>query len=133
MSGLSSPLLIAITISAASSGHLEIAVGNLLGGVAIQTLVLVVLDASVTGDRPLTYLVGSLIPVEEAILVTALVVLTLMGAALPRSAAIAGMSPVSAAVVTLWVAGIAILDRTGSRSAGRRTLRRASRDGLTSG
>ncbi len=35
---------IAITVSASLSGELGIAIGNILGGVAIQTVVLVVLD-----------------------------------------------------------------------------------------
>lgn len=36
---------IAITISAAISNKLELAIGNILGGVALQTVVLVILDA----------------------------------------------------------------------------------------
>ena len=60
---------IAITASAALSGHLDLAVGNLIGGVAIQTLVLVVLDLAAGPQRPLSFLVGSLVPVLEALMV----------------------------------------------------------------
>src|SRR5918912_506384 len=41
---------LAITASAAFSGHLALATGKLLGGIAMQTLVLVLLD--VTSGRP---------------------------------------------------------------------------------
>ena len=34
---------VAITVSAAASGHLGLAAGNLIGGIAVQTMVLVVL------------------------------------------------------------------------------------------
>ena len=60
---------IAIVASAAAAGHLDLAVGNLIGGIAIQTLVLVALDAATGLKRPLSFLVGSLIPVLEALIV----------------------------------------------------------------
>src|SRR5215469_7970267 len=60
---------LAITISAASSGHLDLAAGNLIGGIAIQTMVIVLLDAAASSTQALTYLVGSLIPVLEGLLV----------------------------------------------------------------
>src|SRR5690348_3857168 len=37
---------IAITVTAAASGSVGVAIGNILGGIAIQTVVLVVLDTS---------------------------------------------------------------------------------------
>jgi len=47
---------IAITCGAATSGNLDVAVSNILGGIAIQTLVLLALDAfGVRERRPLTY------------------------------------------------------------------------------
>jgi cation:H+ antiporter len=57
---------IAITYSAAASGQLAVAVSNILGGIAIQTVVLVALDAfGVRQRRPLTYLAASLTLVIE--------------------------------------------------------------------
>jgi cation:H+ antiporter len=45
---------LAITVSAALSGHLALATGNLLGGIAMQTLVLVILDATSRRRQPLS-------------------------------------------------------------------------------
>ncbi len=41
---------VAITVSAAAKGHLGLAAGNLIGGVAVQTLVLVICDAVASRD-----------------------------------------------------------------------------------
>src|SRR5437763_13327449 len=76
---------LAITISAAAKGNLGLAAGNLIGRIAIQTMVLVVCDIAVRGKRPLSYLVGSLIPVLEAALVVLVTGAVLMGALLPSS------------------------------------------------
>src|SRR5579864_3257645 len=76
---------IAITTSAAISGHLDLAVGNLIGGVAVQTLVLVILDFVAGRQRPLSFLVGSLVPVIEALIVVVVLATALAGAALPKT------------------------------------------------
>jgi cation:H+ antiporter len=102
---------IAITASAALSGHLDLAVGNLIGGVAIQTLVLVALDVAVGPQRPLSFLVGSLVPVVEALIVVVVLATVLGGAALESSANLFGASPTSYAVVVFWVAGVWIVNR----------------------
>jgi cation:H+ antiporter len=102
---------IAITASAALSGHLDLAVGNLIGGVAVQTLVLVVLDAAAGRQRPLSFMVGSLVPVIEALMVVVVLATVLAGAALPSSTNLFGGSPTSYAVVIFWVAGVWVVNR----------------------
>jgi cation:H+ antiporter len=102
---------LAITISAAQAGNIALASGNLIGGIATQTLVLVLCDAVIAGDRPLTYMVGSLIPVLEALLVVIVVTATVSGGLLPESMSIGPVSPASIAIVVLWVGGLAVLNR----------------------
>lgn len=105
---------IAITASAALSGHLDLAVGNLIGGVAIQTLVLVALDAAAGPQRPLSFLVGSLVPVIEALMVVVVLAVVLAGAALPSSSNLFGASPTSYAAIVFWVAGVWVVNHVRS-------------------
>jgi cation:H+ antiporter len=102
---------LAITVSAAQAGNIGLASGNLIGGIATQTLVLVLCDAAISGRRPLTFMVGSLIPVLEAFLVVLVVTATVAGGLLPESASIGRVSPASIAIVLLWVGGLAVLNR----------------------
>ena len=103
---------LAITVSAAASGHLGLAAGNLIGGIAMQTMVLVVCDIAVGPERPLTYLVGRLTPVLEALLVMIVVSGTLMGALLEPKYAIGGVvSPASIAIVVVWLVGLYTINR----------------------
>jgi cation:H+ antiporter len=103
---------LAITISAAASGNLPLAAGNLIGGIAVQTMVLLVCDFAVGPARPLTYLVGRLTPVLEGLLVVILVAGVEMGALLRRSTAIAGrVSPASLGIVVVWVVGLYVINR----------------------
>src|SRR5438128_650339 len=63
---------IAIVCGAALQNKMEIAVGNILGGIAIQTVVLVVLDIFGLGKTTsLTYKAASLVLVLEGCLVVA--------------------------------------------------------------
>ena len=102
---------LAITVSAALQGSLDIAAGNLIGGIATQTLVLVLCDRAVRADRPLTFLVGSLTPVVEGLLVVAVTGVMLLGTMLPASAAIGPFSPASIGILMAWIAGVAVLAR----------------------
>jgi cation:H+ antiporter len=102
---------LAITVSAAAQGNLGLAAGNLIGGIAVQTMVLVLCDFASGEKRPLTYLVGRLTPVLEGLLVIGVVSVVLMGALLKPSTAIGGVvSPASLVIVATWVLGIYIIN-----------------------
>jgi cation:H+ antiporter len=103
---------LAITVSAAAQGNLDLAAGNLIGGIAVQTMVLVLCDIAAGRERPLTFLVGALTPVLEGMLVVLVVAAVLMGALLRRSTAIGGVvSPASIVIVLIWFAGVYAINR----------------------
>ena len=102
---------IAITVSAVLQKHYGLAAGNLIGGIAIQTMVLIICDITAGRKSALTYLVGSLIPVLEALLVILVVSFVLMGALLKQSVALGPVSPASIAIVVVWFCGIVVINR----------------------
>ena len=103
---------LAITASAALSGNIEVAVGNILGGIAIQTVVLVVLDVvGVRGREPLTYRAASLVLVLEAALVVVVLSVVVAASQLPPDLIVARVAPGAAVIAVLWVAGLLLLQR----------------------
>ncbi len=103
---------IAITVSAARQHHLDIAVGNLLGGIAVQTLVLVLLD--VVGRRrgaPLMARARTLEPALEAALVMVVLGVAIMGTQLPDSLVFHGFAPGATLVFVVWLLGVWLLGR----------------------
>src|SRR6478735_4469203 len=105
---------IAIVVSAAAADNLDVAVGNILGGVAIQTVVLVVLDAfGDRGDRPLTYRAASLVLVLEGLLVVAVLGVVVAGTQLPSDLIAFRVTPDAVLILVLWVAGLLLLQRDG--------------------
>jgi cation:H+ antiporter len=103
---------IAITASAALQHQVGVAVGNILGGVAIQTVVLAALDAfGVRPRRPLTYQAASLTLVLEAALVIAVLVVTVMGTQLPAHLYYLRLTPSSVLILIIWLGGLFLLSR----------------------
>src|SRR3954452_6591012 len=100
---------LAITITAAAHNNLGLAVGNLLGGIAIQTVVLTVLDVGTGRERPLTYVVGSLLLVIEGTLVAVVTVMAMMTTQLPASAELLGVSPGTIPIVVICLAGLKLV------------------------
>ena len=106
---------VAITASAALSGNIGVAVGNILGGIAIQTVVLVVLDVfGVRGRNPLTHQAASLVLVLEGALVIAVLAVAVMGTQLPPSLVFERVAPGGLLIAVLWVVGLLILNRARS-------------------
>jgi cation:H+ antiporter len=107
---------IAITYSAAASGQLDVAVSNILGGIAIQTVVLVALDAfGVRERRPLTYQAASLTLVLEGLVVLAVLAAVVMGTQLPKDLVRFRLSPDVVLIAVIWVLGLVLTQRA-SRS-----------------
>jgi cation:H+ antiporter len=105
---------VAITVSAALAHDLDVAVGNILGGIAIQTVVLAVLDgAGVRPREPLTYLASSLVLVLEGALVIGVLAVVVMGTQLPKGLVVARLAPAPVAIALLWVAGLLLVRRAG--------------------
>ena len=103
---------IAITVSATLSNKIELAVGNILGGIALQTVVLVLLDAVGIGKQgTLSSRQSSLTPVLEGILVVALLTVVVMGHQLPEKMLIARLTPASLLLLAVWTAGVWLVGR----------------------
>ena len=103
---------IAIVASAAASGNLELATGNILGGIAIQTVVLVLLDQRSPSNQPLSSAAGSMILSLEALTVIGVVTFAVMGTQLDPDVNVAGLSPISIVIAVVWIAGLAAVRHT---------------------
>jgi cation:H+ antiporter len=105
---------IAITATAALAHQLDVAVGNILGGIAVQTVVLVALDAAgVRPRKPLTYLAASLTLLLEGALVVALLLVVVMSTQLPTSLIALRLTPGAVLIAVLWGLGLLLLRRAG--------------------
>lgn len=101
---------LAITFSAALSGFLELAVGNILGGIAIQTVVLVLLDRFGIGKKvSLIHRAASLRLVIEGLLVVCVLVLAIMATQLPATLIAFRLSPGPVLIAVFWILGVWII------------------------
>jgi cation:H+ antiporter len=102
---------IAITVSAALSHNIGIAIGNILGGIALQTVVLVALDGFGVPDHPLTYRAASLVLVLEGALVIGVLGVVLMASQLPASLVFVRVGPGAFLIAVVWLVGIWLLNK----------------------
>ena len=99
---------IAVTVSAAQHHELGIAVGNILGGIAAQTVVLALLDFIVMRRRhaPLTTASGSLVIVVQACALAAILGITIAGSYVPNAVMFLRMSPTVIAIALAWIGAL---------------------------
>lgn len=103
---------IAIVMSASLTRNLGIAIGNILGGIAIQTVVLVILDGfGLRRKAALTYKAASLQLVLEGVLVICVLVISIMGTQLPQSIVFARLAPGDLLIVAAWLIGLWLINK----------------------
>ncbi|UEG51445.1 hypothetical protein LLH06_10715 [Mucilaginibacter daejeonensis] len=105
---------IAITISAALKGSLDLATGNILGGIALQTLVLVVLDVFGLGKKgALTHVAASMTLLLETLAVAAVLTLVVIGHQLPSKVSLFGISPANVMIALVWLVSLLLVKEAG--------------------
>ncbi|MFN8124693.1 MAG: sodium:calcium antiporter [Thermoleophilia bacterium] len=104
---------VAIVVSASAAGQVGVAVGNILGGIAIQTVVLVALDAGAPGGPPLTHRAASLVILLEALAVVAVLAVAVAGTQLPADLSLGRLAPASVLIAAVWVGSLLLVQRAG--------------------
>ena len=103
---------IAVAFSAAIHGHIPIILGNLVGGVAIQTLVIVILDFAMKGKRPLSYMAGSITLFFETVFAIGMLALALLGTYVPAKYSAFHINPFSIIILFAWFVGLYLINKS---------------------
>jgi len=97
---------IAIVVSAAAHHHYDIVIGTLVGGIAIQTMLISLMDARMRLAAPLTFAAASLTLVLEATVVILVAVASIVAVHTPVVIPHTPISLASALIFSLWVGGL---------------------------
>lgn len=101
---------VAIIAGGVYTHSLGLAVGNILGGIAIQTVVLVLLDGPGLRSRvPLSSLVSSLTIALEGLVLIAILMLCVLGALSPPSLIYARTTPAEIAILLAWIGSLFLI------------------------
>ena len=95
---------IAITVMAAYSHHIEIAISNILGGIAIQTVVLVLIDCFGVGKlAPLSSKASSIGVILEGIVLIFILTLVIIGKQFSTDYVILNATPIEWIILLTWL------------------------------
>jgi cation:H+ antiporter len=104
---------LAIVGSASLTHQVGIAIGNIMGGIAIQTVVLVILDGfGLRSKDTLTNKAASLQLVLEGVVLISVLVVSIMGTQLPKSAILfSRLAPGDLLIAALWLVGLWLVNK----------------------
>jgi cation:H+ antiporter len=97
---------IAVSVSAALQHHYDIIIGTLVGGIAIQTVVISIFDARMRVRSPLTFAAASLTLVLEAAIVILVTVAAILAIRTPAVIGHTNISFASILIFGLWLFGL---------------------------
>lgn len=97
---------IAVAVTAALQGHNDIIIGTLIGGVAIQTAVIVILDIRMARQVSLTFAAASLSLVLEAAFVVLVTVAALLAIRTPAVLPYVNISTSALLILVFWLVGL---------------------------
>jgi cation:H+ antiporter len=102
---------IAVVITAALNNHIPVILGTLIGGLSIQTLLVVIFDAVASRERPIAYIAGTINLALETLFAVSITVLAIVGVFVPASATVLNVSPLSIAMLVAWVVGLFLINK----------------------
>lgn len=101
---------LAIVLSAARAGHTSVIIGTLLGGIAFQTLLIVIFDYASGKKRSIAYLAGSPMLVVETLFAILITGLALLGTLVPSEYSLFNINPFSIITVIAWIFGLFMIN-----------------------
>ena len=107
----------AIIVGCAYTHTMGLAVGNILGGIAIQTVVLVLLDGpALRHNVPLMSTVRSLTIVLQGMVLVAILMFCIIGALMPAKLIAFRTTPAEIAILVTWLAGLWLVQQNEDRT-----------------
>lgn len=97
--------------SADSANHLGIIIGTLIGGLSIQTLLLVLFDFASGRKRPLSYLAGSVMLTLETLFAVVITLIAIAATLVPAKMSFHNVNPLSAGLLIMWVIGLLLINK----------------------
>jgi cation:H+ antiporter len=108
---------IAIIISGAMRHDLSLASGNILGGIAVQTVVLVILDFYCgKKSKPLSTLASSKQTILEGVLVITILSITIIGSQLKNEPMIFHTTASELLILIIWIVGLLIINNANKKT-----------------